>query len=324
MAGNRDVRMATRLLSYAKKSAVTFAVTTTTPSTRSYYPSRTAVQIPDPPLLSRVCPSGTSPPGQVQCVCGDEASGKSTVECVSCSSWSHIQCARLTLRTAKQSRFLCHKCRPATGKRAGAAGGKKGQGDTAHLLAPPRPSLQSSSNELPAPATSPPTCSSTPAQYSPLSPHQPSPPPPPPNHPHHHPLSHPQRNILSLPHHHPLTPPRHPPNPPWKHPPRWPLRLTLKLKTCSLNLPLSLTIAPTSQMFTGFLNTRASRLLLPPLPPPAITPCLHPLPATVHHHCVLCCYNHLSLNTRTPTRRLVHLHPKPSPVSPPGQCSTVH
>ena len=171
--------MATRLLSYAKKSAVTFAVTTTTPSIRSYYPSRTAVQIPDPPLLSRVCPSGTSPPVQVQCVCGDEASGKSTVECVSCSSWSHIQCARLTLRTAKQSRFLCHKCRPATGKRAGAAGGKKCQGDTAHLLAPPRPSLQSSSNELPAPATSPPTCSSTPAQYSPLSPHQPSPPPPP-------------------------------------------------------------------------------------------------------------------------------------------------
>ena len=149
----------------------------------------------------------------------------------------------------------------------------------------------------------------------------------PPNHPHHHPLSHPQRNILSLPHHHPLTAPRHPPNPPWKHPPRWPLRSTLKLKTCSLNLPLSLTIAPPSQMFTGFLNTRASRLLLPPLPPPAITPCLHPLPATVHHHCVLCCYNHLSLsapNTRTPTRRLVHLHPKPSRVSPPGQCSTVH
>ena len=149
----------------------------------------------------------------------------------------------------------------------------------------------------------------------------------PPNHPHHHPLSHPQRNILSLPHHHPLTPPRHPPNPPWKHPPRWPLRSKLKLKTCSLNLPLSLTIAPPSQMFTGFLNTRASRLLLPPLPPPAITPCLHPLPASVHHHCVLCCYNHLSLsapNTRTPTRRLVHLHPKPSRVSPPGQCSTVH
>ena len=126
--------MATRILSYAKKSAVT----TTTPSTRSYYQSRTAVQIPDPPLLSCVCPSGTSPPGQVQCFCGDEASGKSTVECVSCSSWSHIQCARLTLRTAKQSRFLCHKCRPATGKRAGAAGGKKCQGDTAHLLAPPR------------------------------------------------------------------------------------------------------------------------------------------------------------------------------------------
>ena len=198
--------MTTRLLSYAKKSAVTFVVTTTTPSTRSYYPSRTAVQIPDPPLLSRVCPSGTSPPGQVQCVCGDEASGKSTVECASCSSWSHIQCARLTLRTAKQSRFLCHKCRPATGKRAGAAGGKKGQGDTAHLLAPPRPSLQSSSNELPAPATSPPTCSPMPAQYSPLLPHQHSPPPPsqPPSAEHSQPTSSPSSN---------------PPNPPWKHPP---------------------------------------------------------------------------------------------------------
>ena len=185
--------------------------------------------------------------------------------------------------------------------------------DIRHVFShPPHPSLQTSSNELPAPATTPHTCSPTPAQYSPLSPHQPSPPPPP-NHPHHHPLSHPQRNILSLPHHHPL----------WKHPPRWLLRSTLKLKSCSLNLPLSLTIAPTSQMFTGFLNTRASRLLLPPLPPPAITPCLHPLPATVHHHCVLCCYNHLPLsapNTRTPTHRLVHLHPKPSRVSPPGQC----
>ena len=97
-----SARMATRLLSYAKKSAVTFAVTTTTPSTRSYYLSRTAVQIPDPPLLSRVCPSGTSPPGQVQCVCGDEASGKSTVECVSCSSWSHIQCARLTIDNKRE------------------------------------------------------------------------------------------------------------------------------------------------------------------------------------------------------------------------------
>ena len=52
--------------------------------------------------------------------------------------------------------------------------------DIRHVFShPPRPSLQTSSNELPAPATTPHTCSPTPAQYSPLSPHQPSPPPPP-------------------------------------------------------------------------------------------------------------------------------------------------
>ena len=71
-----------------------------------------------------------------------------------------------------------------------------GQGDTAHLLAPPRPSLQSSSNELPAPATSPPTCSPMPAQYSPLLPHQHSPPPPsqPPSAEHSQPTSSPSSN----------------------------------------------------------------------------------------------------------------------------------
>ena len=110
--------------------------------------------------------------------------------------------------------------------------------------------------------------SPTPAQYSPLSPQQPSPPPPPqPSPP---PPSQPPSTEHSQPTSSPSSNPSSssPPNPPWKHPPRWLLRLTPKLKTCSLNLPLSLTIAPTSQMFTGFLNTRTSRLLLPPLPSP--------------------------------------------------------
>ena len=46
-------------------------------------------------------------------VCGvRNTSGKSTVECVQCYCLSYIQCARLTLCRAKQSRFLCHRCRP--------------------------------------------------------------------------------------------------------------------------------------------------------------------------------------------------------------------
>ena len=79
-----------------------------------------------PPPCSRVCSAGAPSPGQVLCVCGvRNTSGKSTVECVQCCCWSHIQCARLTLRTAKQSRFLCHRCRPAAttkGKKGGAQG----------------------------------------------------------------------------------------------------------------------------------------------------------------------------------------------------------
>ena len=110
--------MAARLLSHAKRTSVS-AVCTTTPALRCY--STTSTTRAAPPLFSRVCTGTSSPPEKVRCVCEDTSSnGKSLVECLQCGFWSHIQCARLTQRTAKRSQFACHQCRTATSK------GKKG------------------------------------------------------------------------------------------------------------------------------------------------------------------------------------------------------
>ena len=50
---------------------------------------------------------------KVLCVCGVTVDdGKPMVECGECGSWSHIQCSRLTLRTAKKVTFRCHRCKP--------------------------------------------------------------------------------------------------------------------------------------------------------------------------------------------------------------------
>ena len=41
----------------------------------------------------------------------NSAAGKPVVESLQCGFWSHVQCARLTQRTAKRSQFSCHICR---------------------------------------------------------------------------------------------------------------------------------------------------------------------------------------------------------------------
>ena len=167
--------MAARLLNtHARRAVVTTvtAVTTTAPSSRAYQPrssSRAA-----PPRCSRVCSAGVLLPGQVLCVCGvSTPNEKSTVECVQCNHWSHIQCARLTKRTAKQSQFLCHQCRPTTTTTRGKKGSTHGRGE----LAQSQGAKSCESNAL--------TSSSSPLSHSltAISQHSPSHPPQPPHSP---------------------------------------------------------------------------------------------------------------------------------------------
>ena len=60
-------------------------------------------------------PSGTSSSSdsdKVLCVCGvTHDDGRPMVECIKCNAWSHLQCVKLTQRTAKSAKFLCHKCK---------------------------------------------------------------------------------------------------------------------------------------------------------------------------------------------------------------------
>ena len=59
---------------------------------------------------------------KVHCVCGAMRNdGKPMVECTKCGASSHLQCARLTQRTAKKAVFVCHRCRGNTNDPSGAA-----------------------------------------------------------------------------------------------------------------------------------------------------------------------------------------------------------
>ena len=100
--------MTARLLAHAKRTSVT-AVSTTTPALRCYSPPTTSRAAP--PVYSRVYTGAPFSPEKVRCVCeGNSHSGKPLVECLQCGLWSHVQCARLTQRTAKRSQFICHHC----------------------------------------------------------------------------------------------------------------------------------------------------------------------------------------------------------------------
>ena len=49
---------------------------------------------------------------KVLCVCGVTTNdGKPMVQCIRCCAWSHLQCVRLTQRTAKKIMFHCHRCK---------------------------------------------------------------------------------------------------------------------------------------------------------------------------------------------------------------------
>ena len=48
--------------------------------------------------------------------CGYARLGRPMVECMKCNAWSHLQCVKLTKRTAKSAKFLCHKCKVAAPK----------------------------------------------------------------------------------------------------------------------------------------------------------------------------------------------------------------
>ena len=107
--------MTSCLLAHAKRTSTT-AVSSTTPALRCYSPPTTSRAAPPP--FSRVHADGTPlSPGKVGCVCGSNSRAeKALVECLQCGLWSHIQCARLTQRTAKRSQFLCYQCRLGTSK----------------------------------------------------------------------------------------------------------------------------------------------------------------------------------------------------------------
>ena len=51
--------------------------------------------------------------------------GKAMVECTKCGVWSHLQCARLTQRTARKSPFFCHRCKTGSGGPATLASRRK-------------------------------------------------------------------------------------------------------------------------------------------------------------------------------------------------------
>ena len=106
----------THLLAHAKRTSST-AVSTSTPALRCYSPAPVSSRAA-PPHFSRVCIAGLSPRNEkVRCICGTNATpGRPLVECLHCGFWSHVQCARLTERTAKRSQFACHLCRAATAK----------------------------------------------------------------------------------------------------------------------------------------------------------------------------------------------------------------
>ena len=136
-------RLYTHLLALA-------AASTTSPALRCYSP---------PPVSSRAAPHFSrfciGEKEKVRCVCGvSSATGKPLVQCLPCSLWSHVQCAR---RTAKRSQFSCHVCRAVPSRR------KKGFDQTRslavriprHILPSPPSSALGSTSTVSDPHTHP-------------------------------------------------------------------------------------------------------------------------------------------------------------------------
>ena len=110
--------MAARLLSHAQGSAVS-----STPASRLSPSRMSTVRRAAPPFSNgtvatsrEASASSTSSSDKdkdkVLCVCGVTTNdGKPMVECVRCCAWSHLQCVRLTQRTAKKVMFQCHRCK---------------------------------------------------------------------------------------------------------------------------------------------------------------------------------------------------------------------
>ena len=106
-------RMRTKIVRDTRRAVVTAVTIIPPPYPGTTNPALLYSRGTAPPPCSRVCSAGAPSPGEVLCVCGvRNTGGKSTVECVQCYCLSYIQCARLTRCRAKQSRFLCHRCRP--------------------------------------------------------------------------------------------------------------------------------------------------------------------------------------------------------------------
>lgn len=110
--------MAVRLLSHAHCPAATSTPASRTSSSRVFTalsPARPAppsisTSSKQPPTVSTS--TSPSPTDKVLCGCGAVSNdGKPMVECVKCGTWSHLQCARLTKRTARKLSFLCHRCK---------------------------------------------------------------------------------------------------------------------------------------------------------------------------------------------------------------------
>ena len=113
--------MAVRLLSHASCPAVSSTPASRTSSLRALSSGR-----PAPP--AKQSSSSSSPPvtDKVLCVCGAVSDdGKAMVECTKCGAWSHLQCARLTQRTARKSPFFCHRCKTGSGGHATLASRRK-------------------------------------------------------------------------------------------------------------------------------------------------------------------------------------------------------
>ena len=113
--------MAVRLLSHASCPAVSSTPASRTSSLRALSSG------PAPPAKQSSCTTSPSVTDKVLCVCGAVSDdGKPMVECTKCGAWSHLQCARLTQRTARKFPFFCHRCKSSSGGPATLAARRKG------------------------------------------------------------------------------------------------------------------------------------------------------------------------------------------------------
>ena len=104
------IRRAALPSSLRNRASVSHTVSHTSGKTSS---AKSAVSSSTKSAKSSSSPVPSVATDKVLCVCGVTVNdGKPMVECVECGSWSHIQCARLTIRTAKKAAFRCHCCRP--------------------------------------------------------------------------------------------------------------------------------------------------------------------------------------------------------------------